>query len=56
MQQTQVNQEQNFTVKFNNGTWKVFSRWHFGDSAVFALEKEAVEACANFNKRWDSKQ
>jgi hypothetical protein len=42
----------NFQVRFNNGTWKVFSLWHYGDSATFSLKKEADEACANFNKRW----
>lgn len=47
---------QNFTVKFNNGTWKVFSQWHFGDTDTFALRKDAVHAADWLNARWEQKQ
>lgn len=43
---------QNFRVVFNNGTWKVFSLWHYGDTATFALRKEADAAAKNLNAKY----
>ena len=41
---------QRFTVKFNNGYWKVFDNQEYIDVGIYDLNKEAVVAARSFNK------
>lgn len=40
-----------YTVKFNNGFWKVFNTFTFTDVHVALLKKEAEEVAAQLNAK-----
>ena len=40
-----------YTVKFNNGYWKVFNTFTYADVAICVLKTEAVEMAAKFNSK-----
>lgn len=44
-----------YTVKFNNGFWKVFNTFTYSDVAICALKKEADELAFNFNNKKGNK-
>lgn len=40
-----------YTVKFNNGFWKVFNTFTFTDVAICNLKTEAEELAVKFNTK-----
>lgn len=40
-----------YTVKFNNGFWKVFNTFTYADVAICNLKTEAEELAVKFNSK-----
>lgn len=40
---------QRYSVKWNNGFWKIFDNQNFADVKIYALKVDAVRDLARFN-------
>ena len=47
---------QKYSVKFNNGFWKLFNNHTFSDAGIYYLQKDAEADAKEMNQRFNSKK
>lgn len=54
MTTNQTNQK--YSVKFNNGAWKLFNNHTYTDAGIYYLKRDADADAKEMNARFDSKK
>lgn len=52
---TNVTTNQKYTVKFNNGAWKLFNNHTFTDAGIYYLKRDADADCRDMNEVFNKK-